>query len=690
MIRFFRPVFKCNFGATCPRWRGIYAGKFGFQALHIRYNGIDVALLTPDFRTFRAFLVLTLALPSAPVAYGQVSAAAPPTGPDIRPVELSEIPDRFFPVQDSSGFFWQAFGNGALVSGDTPYLQSGLNLIVDGSPFTPVKALIREPGTGREKIDLRLEENRPDLIISRDLWFDTRRSAVRVFDTLTNNTKTAKVFSVSLRTTYPFAWQSLHGTGGGLLSHDPMLQLGARDYSLCVHFSPSDGRHDTLFVMSSEKGGQMAELKASANARELTFIYPLEIPAGESRSLLHWIMQRNLPDVTRDLAALSPFIQRDRLIVPEIDPANYAQVVNFAATAFQIEATAPAQIKALVALNRLTDRIGFHRRSEDIRWISPTNQISGTVRREGVLTINTSYFGEAEVKVAEIAAIRGAAGSGRKPLVFLRDGRVLTGPVSGGALEWSIGSQPPGTPSAAMETLDVAALNLMLFSTAANDGAAPANTTHFVQLIDGTVLPINAGSSLSMDLVTPWGAEQWLWSDLVEANRVIPPGPGLRVLHRDGSEISALLAGAAWSLPTAAGPLVNVPVTALDSLWMAGGTTGTGAAAGNSWLDFAEVPTGQGPATGFLLEGNQLVKADFASEKISLRQGEQEWQIETSRIVELRRPPEPEASGFIEVELASGEKLTGRLSGSFLNIARNGAAFEIPVSWVLGYRRGNT
>jgi hypothetical protein len=655
---------------------------------------MDVPHSIPDSRILSAFLVLFMALVKAPAAYAQVTPAGNPATTAaalIKPVEITEIPDRFFVVQDSSGFFWQAFGNGALLSGDAQYLQSGLNLLVNGVAFAPGRALVREPQAGAEKIDLRLEEKRTELTVSRDLWFDTRRSAVRVFDTFTNTSAAAKTVTVSLRTTYPFAWQSLHGTGGGLLSNDPALQLGARDYSLCVHFSPSEGRHDTLFVMGSEKGGEMAELKASANSRELTFVYPLEIAAGESRSLLHWIMQRNLPEVSQDLAAISPFIQRDRLIVPEVDPNSHARVANFAPTAFQIEATAPAQIKALVALNRLTDRIGFHRRSEDIMWMSPTNQIAGTVKREGSLTIGTAYTGEQQVLITEIAAIRGTAGNGRNPMVYLRDGRVLAGPIRSGEIAWSIGATTTTSAApAAAGAVDSAMLNLLLLATGPNDGVAPAKTTHFLQLIDGTVLPIVAATDLAMDLTTPWGEEKWLWSDLVEAGQVSLPSPRLRVVHRNGSEVSALLTTGTWSLTTAAGTAVEIPTSAIDRLWTAGGagvTRLTANPAGTPWLDFAEVPTGQGPSAGFLLAGSQLIDAAFAGEKITLSEGGREWQVETSRIVSLRRSPEPDAHGIVEVELDSGEKLSGRFSAPYLALARNGVELEVPGSWVLGYRK---
>ena len=190
---------------------------------------------------------------------GQEVTAASPAPPSVAPagpVRLAELPERFFQVQDEAGFLWQALDKGALLSGDAQYLQSGLNLIVDGEPFNPSEAFVSEPGSGAERVSVRLEEKRGEALVARDLWFDTRRSGVRVWDAFTNTGKSERTFSVVLRTTYPFAWQSLHGTGGAVLGNESAPLLRPEDISLGVHFSPPDGRHDTFFLFGSEKGGQ--------------------------------------------------------------------------------------------------------------------------------------------------------------------------------------------------------------------------------------------------------------------------------------------------------------------------------------------------------------------------------------------------------------------------------------------------
>ena len=73
---------------------------------------------------------------------------------------FDSIPDQFFQIQDSFGFFWKAAPNGALTSGETQYLQSGLKLLVDGVAFTPTSGSQIVPGKVSDEASLSLEEER--------------------------------------------------------------------------------------------------------------------------------------------------------------------------------------------------------------------------------------------------------------------------------------------------------------------------------------------------------------------------------------------------------------------------------------------------------------------------------------------------------------------------------------------------
>ena len=353
-------------------------------------------------------------------------------GQDVAPKKIVDIPDSLFQVQDEDGFFWQLMGNGALTSGETQYLQSGMNLLVDNVAFAPAEALVRAPGEGVSKIDAVFTETRKELLISRDVWIDTKRSGVRFFDSIKNTGAKPVDVVVVLRTTYPFGWQSLHDSEGNLLSSDPVLRLDPDDSGLAVHFSPSEGRHDTLFLTGTDAEGVEPELGASTNSRELTFQYTLSLKAGETASVYHWLMQRNLPSPAAAANVLTQFLQRNQLINPGVSSLQAVSVVNFPRSAFPDEAAAPSRLRELLALNELMDQIGWHRRRSDAHWLGQTNQISGELSRKGSLTITGNEFGERVVPLDRIAAIRGDAESELKPFLYLRNGEVLTGDLADG------------------------------------------------------------------------------------------------------------------------------------------------------------------------------------------------------------------------------------------------------------------
>lgn len=600
------------------------------------------------------------------------------------PVRLGELPERFFQIQDEAGFFWQALDNGALISGDTQYLQSCLNLIVDGEPFAPKSGQVREPGTGGERIDLRLEEARATYAISRDVWFDTGRSGVRVFDVIRNTGNAELRLPVVLRTTYPFAWQSLHGTGGRVLASDATLKLEPSDVSLGVHFSPSDGRHDTFFLLGSEKGGMRPEVKASANSRELVFLYTLAIPAGESRSLLHWVLQRNLPEVSRDTVALAPFLQRGQLIAPGVESKEAETFVNFVPAAFVPETSIPAKLNALVALNELSSSLGVYRRSEDLLRVGPTAQVSGALERDGELTIAVPLLGEVKMKVADLAAVRGGAGLGRVPRFFLRDGRVYAGSLAAGSLNWK-------ERGAEAKALDPAAFHVLFLATEGRDGAAATGATHLVELAGGSVLAVKPKADAATQWISTWGREPILWKDLREVVRERAPRPHFRVMREDGSFYVAVPDPAPLGLDLVEGKTVEVSPGAVERIWRAGEGLRSPVTGEASWLDFAELPKGLGPANGVLLAGDQWIAGELEPGTISLRDGTALVGVEAGQVTAMHRPTDPESAAAVTIETAGGERFSGSIADAYLRLKRpGGGVVEIPVETILAYRKGGT
>lgn len=602
--------------------------------------------------------------------------AAPEPGRDGL-VKLAELPERFFQVQDEAGFLWQALDNGALLAGESQYFQSGLNLIVDGNPFQPGTAQASESAGSEGRVAVRLEESRESVALTRELWFDRKRSGVRVWDRLTNPGTTERRYEVILRTTYPFAWQSLHGTGGGLLGTEPALRPG--DLSLAVHFSPSEGRHDTIFILGSEKGGQVPEIKASANSRELAFSYSVTVPPGQSRSLLHWVLQRNLSDLSEDAAALSPFLQGGQWIDAGLDEKARASVVNLAPESFPSTPVAASGLKGLVALNQLTDETGLYRRGEDMLWLGPSNGIAGVLNRDGQITLSTALVGEVEIPFARIAAIRGAAERGGPVVVYLRDGRVYSGSISAGVLTWT-------TQGAVAESLDAGAFHLLLLATGAEDGTLPAGATHFLQLTSGTVLAIAPEATERLEWASPQGPRSDEWSKLVELRRQRESPAGWRSRWQDGSSVTILLRAAPLRVKTVGAGVLELPPVLVDRLWSAGTEPVLKQMEGDALLDFSELPAGIGPQTGVLLRGNQVLAAELAPGSLVLVDGTTRTPVDTARITGLLRSTDPELPRKVEIYLAGGERLVGEIADLSLAFVRGGATVEIPSGSILSYR----
>lgn len=602
----------------------------------------------------------------------------PTTSP--APVVLNELPERFFQIQDDAGFVWQALDNGALISGDTQYLQSGLNLIVDGEPFAPTSGAVRDPSLGGERIDIRLDENRAGLSLSRDFWFDTRRSGVRMLDTFTNTGSSERVLSVVLRTTYPFAWQSLHGSGGGVLGTEPALELRPGDFSLGVHFSPTEGRHDTFFILGSEKGGQKPQLKASANLRELVFLYEVTVPPGQSRRLLHWILQRNLPEVSQDLTAFAPFLQRGQWIDPGVPADGRDQYVNLVAESFVPEVTTPGRQRSLVALNELMESLGTRRRSEDLLWMGPATPLSGSFTKVGEISVEVPFLGETMVPLERLAAVRGGGGVGDSPKWYLRDGSVLSGPLVNGSLEWTAGG--------AVTTLAPGEFRLLLLGSGAEDGEPAAGVTHFARLANGQVIGMAGAGATGLEWIGPWGRETKPWSEIAELVRRTGSGLPLSTVLADGSTHAVVLAGEGVTIPVAGGKSLDLPVSMVDRVWRAGGAPILGGGRTTGWLDFVELPTGIGPAGGVLLRGDECFAATLGEAPLTVRDGGTLVKIAADRIERFVRSAEPETPGRFTLFLTGGERVEGDLIDDYLDLrGPGGKRIEVPFTRVLAYRQ---
>ncbi|MEM1441998.1 MAG: hypothetical protein AAGF67_06620 [Verrucomicrobiota bacterium] len=586
---------------------------------------------------------------------------------------VSEIPNRFFQTQDSGGYFWQPSGNGALTSGDTQYLQSGLNWLVDGVAFAPTKALVRSPDQFPEDAGVSMEETRDSLVLKRDLWIDRERGGVRALDTISNRGSSAASLEVVLRTTYPFAWQSLHGVDGELLSKDPVLSLDPEDFGMVVHFNTAEGRHDTFLVVAGEGDDLRPRVSASSNRRELSFSYRMVIPSGGTQSLLHWISQKSLPELGMAPDAFLPFYQRGSLVDPGLDARERAAIANFPPAAIPGESDVPGNVKALLSLNDFLDGAGLERRREDLHWISETSQISGTIGGASLLKIQANHVGELNLDRKDIAAMR--TGAGDKIVFYLRNGEVRTGPILESGLTLTASESDTAT------ELKTEEINLLLFGLDDQDGKPPAGRTHFFELVDRGVFAGTPSSESALTVATPFGEREIPWDAIEKIAHVTEPFSAHRVFTKKGSKISAFLTGASISLATG-GEDLELPVALIERIWPSGATDFAIRENEEPWLSFDEVPGGE--IGGFLLQGNAFLQGALAEATLQFSDNDSVIPIEAGAIQSLSRDFKNDRR--VIVELTNGETLTGEAVAPFLRILWEGEEFQIPFESLIAYQ----
>tara|TARA_B100001093_G_scaffold159350_1_gene151802 strand:+ start:9490 stop:11403 length:1914 start_codon:yes stop_codon:yes gene_type:complete len=600
---------------------------------------------------------------------------------EIDTKSFSAIPDRFFQVQDSFGFFWSAAPNGALTSGETQYLQSGLNLLIDDQKFRPNRGSEVVPAGDSDSAQLLLCENRDGLEISRDFLFDKERGGVRIVDTFSNTSGAAVTLRVQLRTTYPFGWKSLHGSDGSQLNGEPALALAEGEGGILVRFGASEGRPDTLILASDGQPDNQPNIEASANRRELVVGYSIDLKPNSKRMLLHWVLQRSLAEAGEAEGELSNFWQRGKLIRSGVEAnlANHFQ--NFDSKTFPRETVAPPRLRSLISLNELIDRVGIHRRNEELLWISTANQLAGQADPGEVLNFEASHLGLIEVKVSDIAAIKGGAGFGRRQLIFLRDGSVLSGEAIDDELTFDIAG-------AKDQSLNLAALNLLLFRAGESDGVPPVSADVFVELRDGSVMALSDSDSVVLAGNTAWGEVEIPISVIATARYSADPHPRLVLLTLQGSRLSVFVRDIPLFAKLSSGEEVEISALSVKRIWRANADGFASGGDSSDWIALSEVP-GDIPQSAALLMGNNLIAGALTGPELLFDVEGTTMTLPAAQIVAMTRlfggvEESPEKARF-EASLEGGDSISGRLLDPFVRIDAQHVTI-VPTQHIVDYR----
>ena len=632
--------------------------------------------------------VLTLLAGWLP-AFGQDEGKTVEAGPgesDVTRSRIEPLPSEFEEWRDLAGFSWQLTRQGALKSGDVPYLQNGMALSIGGGSFE-VESGDRldggAPDLGGARIELRGKVG--EIGVIRDILFDAKRGGVRILDTFSNQGKDPAASRVDYKSSFQSSWQDLHGTEGRILSPKPGAGMGSRDFGVVVKFSASEGRHDTLFITSADRDALRPNIAYSSELRELTLIHDLAIPPGKSVALLHWIVQRNLRSPADAEQALRPFFQRRRLIDPMVDEPIIPLVANFDQASFPDAGVQPFNLEAMASLNELLAGLAIDRGNEDLLWISPENQLAGEVNREASLTVQTG-FGERKTGIAEVAAILGGGAQEWQPRIFLRDGRVWSGPFTAENLTfkieegWDVEELAPGK------------LPILLMRLDRPDGRPPEGAELFVATRSGDVFAVRADEQAGgWEVLSPWGSDTVPLAEVQSLRYTRGTAPRFRLCRRDGSLLTVFLGGGPIRLELAGGgESVTLGPDQILGAWKPdAGDVSLGFDLEEEWFDFEDIGPGRTlPAFAALLKGNNLLQGKLAMERLHLVSGSAVTALNPAEIQAIRRSfdGDIEAAPSFEIELRGGEVLSGSLRERMVFIESNGRVWQAPMQHFLAYR----
>ena len=589
-------------------------------------------------------------------------------------MDYPAIPAKFEQYQDQKGFLWQANKEGSLTSGETQYLPSGLKIFVNGKPFAPASAkLVEEKATNA--LDLTISQKAASLTVQRQHWFDLERGGVRVLDTIKNTGKTAKV-KVELKTAFQFPWQNLVDSSGRILAGTATVDVSNREVAVGAKFSAADGRQDTILLFGGVDATTPA-VSASSNSRELVLTYDLTIPGGESRSLIHWILRRNLSKLDEISGQITPFYNRKQLSDPRVSASAAKLVANFSKTAFPGDSGPPAKLNQLVALNETLKRAELQRGAQDVLWLSPTNQLRGAVDTKATVKI-----GDTTIPISKVAAIEGGSGIGKTPRVFLRNGTVQAGAIELIDFALKVGD------SWAVETWDPDKLRFLLMRYDKSDGAAPTKTTSFVELRTGEIIAINAIKP-SLSLVSVWGRRNVTLDAIDELQYLSIPRPEYRLIHSDGSSLSVLPVKDPLEVVESTGATRNVDPRMIQRIWKSGLQPTPSQLFEPRWQEISNVPKGIMPEQGFLLQGNNLYAGAFAdASSITMIDGNSSLDIAPSQISSMRKldPSLRSSLPQFEIELVDGNLVKGGISQATLRIGFDEESWQVPVRHIIAYQ----
>tara|TARA_R110002096_G_scaffold200639_4_gene384654 strand:+ start:11492 stop:13339 length:1848 start_codon:yes stop_codon:yes gene_type:complete len=588
--------------------------------------------------------------------------------------KLDAVPNRFEPVKDDFGFFWQLTGAGSFYTMGTNVFQSANELSVNGAKFEATAAY------QLNETRFAFERESPGLKIRRDVWIDTKRSAVRHLEIITNRSADRELrLPIEVRSDFSQAWQDLYSNSGKLIDTRP----GPRDAGMLLKFNSIDGRSDMLYLFGDSNGSVRPNVRAGNSNREIVFQYNLTIPAGATIAVLYWAEQRTVTNLATAPALFDPIYHRRGPLKSNL-PREIApdQVQNFALPSSPEPLAAAFDAEALVGLNRWLEELDAERGGEDLLWMSRENQLRGTVQPTQPLDFQ-SRFGAVQLEWSQIAGLRGGRGVNRYHEVFTRDGEVLIGTST------AIGARMGGADGWEM-TLEPDSFDALFLKVSKDDGKLPSEVWGFAELKTGEVLAIQDGMESRVEFAIPWGRIQVPLRKVSQLRTMAWPSPRQQLELVDGSRLTGFVIS---ELPLTIGTPrlgeLQIDAGQLRAVWRAG----TGGPSkpemtpefDQEWIAGVEAPT-------LWLEGRNRLPGNLSSQTLHVISEAAVTEVLANDIAWIRRTEEGilDQQPTFEIELQSGIPMAGRLRDTNILVEARGQQWEIPALHFLGFLTPNS
>ncbi len=604
---------------------------------------------------------------------------------------------------DSQGFNWDVGNTGMIGDGSNDCFDGGMILRLDNWNFQ----VSEPPKMTKDGRTFVLIGRMGDIEVTRRVTIDAQAAAVRSVETVRNRGAQRAQVQLSIGSQLGGNCQST-GTNERAQAVGPALER--KEHSVYA-FQPPGGRPSVFWCVRAPRN-RGAPAYSVANQRYFNFTWALDLTPGKTISVLITVGQRRWTGVPSSKALeqeLKPFLQARW--AQGLPPDVAASLLNFHAVA---EATLDGPEPVLGELHALAQGLDVQRDGRAHLAFPDTMPLSGSVSG-APLRLRTRH-GERDVPLAQVAALRGGAGRGRTPRLYLRSGEILVGPVQSSALvlRTESGLELPMAPDS---------LDTLFLPKEEGEGEPDSGTNAFVTLLDGTRLALREARSAALDATTPWGRLRVPGAEVVRLLHAPEPVPGMWVALADGSrfpflagsdtlELDSLAFGpirlptshvAAWSvtkdprpplprieIPVAPAPAAATPAPAEGEPSQPAAETGPAPApapADASGEGAPEAPTPAEPqyilgprppprVPYVRLRGDTLITATLLPDHVPLVTAAGPVQLERARIIALRRV---EGEPLFDVLLVGGgPPLRARLGTPTLGLATAWGQLQVP------------